>query len=178
MNISFIPVRYATALYNYALAHKSDEEIYRQALVLSELLVDNKKIKTVLANPILDRQIKQNFLFSLFNQNIHPDLKNFIVFLFDREREIFVMEILARYVVLYREKNNIHFGKLITATALNKATETKIVSAMSEKINGKLEIETDTDQTLVGGFVLEVDNVRCDASVKGKLQRIKKELTV
>jgi len=176
MNISFIPVRYATALYNYAFERKSDEIIYRQALVLYHILTESKNIKSVLANPVIDRETKQNFLFSLFRQEIHPDLKTFIIFLFDKQREIFVMEILARYIVLYREKNNIHFGKLITASSLDKGTEEKIVSVMSKKINGKLEIENSTDPNLTGGFVLEVDNIRCDASVKGKLEKIKKEL--
>ena len=176
MNISFIPIRYATALYNYAFERKSDEEIYRQALALSVQLDSNKKIKLMLANPVADRETKQNILFAQLRNNISSDLKKFILFLFDKKREIFINEILHRYIALYREKNNIHFGKLITASSLDKATEQKIVSVMSKKINGKLEIESSTDPKLTGGFVLEVDNVRCDASVKGKLERIKKEL--
>jgi len=176
MNISFIPIRYATALYNYAFEQKSDEEIYRQALVLSAQLDSDKNIKLMLTNPVADKETKQNILFALPKHDLHPDLKKFILFLFDKKREIFINEILHRYIVLYREKNNIHFGKLITASSLGKATEQKIVSVMSKKINGKLEIESNTDPKLTGGFVLEVDNVRCDASVKGKLERIKKEL--
>ena len=176
MNINFIPVRYATALYNYACERGSDNEIYRQAVVFSAILTENKVIKSVLANPVADKKAKQEILFSLFKQKIHSDLEKFILFLFKKEREIFINEILYRYVALYREKNNIHFGKLTTAVPLDKEAEQQIVSVMSEKIKGALEIETGNDNTLVGGFVLEVDNVRCDASVKGKLQRMKKEL--
>lgn len=176
MNISFIPIRYATALYNYAFERKSDEEIYRQTLALSSILLNNKEIKSMLANPVAERETKQNILFSLLKGDIHPDLKKFITFIFTKQRETFLAEIFARYIVLYREKNNIHFGKLITAASIDKATEEKIVSVMSKKINGKLEIESNTDEKLTGGFILEVDNVRCDASIKGKLQKIKKEL--
>ena len=176
MNISFIPIRYATALYNYAFERGSDKEIYRQVLVLSEVLTNNKSIKSVLANPVTDKKVKQEMLFALLEQKIHSDLEKFILFLFDKKREIFINEIFHRYIELYREKNNIHFGKLITASVLNKETEEKIVSVMSKKINGRLEIESRTDEKLTGGFILEVDNVRCDASVKGKLQRMKKEL--
>jgi F-type H+-transporting ATPase subunit delta len=177
MNISFIPIRYATALYKYVQEHGNDKEIYRQVLALSKILTGNKSIKSMLANPVADKKAKQEILFSLLKQKINPDLKKFIVFLFDRQREIYINEILCRYVVLFREKNNIHFGKLLTASELDKETEVKIVSVMSRKINGALEIESATDNTLTGGFILEVDNVRCDASIKGKLQKIKKELT-
>jgi len=163
-------------LYNYAFERGSDKEIYRQALLLSQILTDNKSIKSVLANPVADKKVKQEILFSLSKQKIHSDLEKFILFLFDKKREIFINEIFHRYIELYREKNNIHFGKLITASVINKDTEEEIVSVMSKKINGQLEIESHTDQKLTGGFILEVDNIRCDASVKGKLQRVKKEL--
>ncbi|MDR2841099.1 MAG: ATP synthase F1 subunit delta [Paludibacter sp.] len=177
MNVSFIPVRYATALYGFANQRDSDEIIYRQAIALSAILTKNKFIKAALANPVATQDIKQEILFSLLGVEIHPDLKQFITFLFDKKREIFVNEILCRYVGIFREKNNLHRGKLTTATAISSESEQKIASVISSKIDGKLEIESSIDPALIGGFVLEVDNLRCDASVKGKLQNIKKELS-
>jgi F-type H+-transporting ATPase subunit delta len=47
---------------------------------------------------------------------------------------------------------------------------------VQEKTHGTVEFNTETDPSIIGGFVLEYDTYRMDASVKTKLQKILKEL--
>ena len=76
------------------------------------------------------------------------------------------------YVTLYRQQKNIISGRLITATAVSPSTEQKMRQMVESKTNGTVEFETEIDPDIIGGFILEYDTYRMDASVKAKLNTI------
>lgn len=177
MNASFIPVRYAGALYEFALGHGSDYEIYVQVGQLAGLLTNEKSLREILGNPVLSAKVKKAFLQQAFSSPFHPDLDTFLDMVFLKRREAYLNFIFLRYTDIYRDRNNIHFGKLITAVEVNAETEEKLLGVMGRQTHGTLEIEKIVDKELIGGFVLEVDNVRWDASVAGQLKRVRKEFS-
>ena len=76
------------------------------------------------------------------------------------------------FVTQYREQNNLIQAKLSTAAALSPETESKLRKLVESKTNGKVEFTTSVDEDLIGGFVLEYDTYRLDASVKRQLSTI------
>ena len=78
----------------------------------------------------------------------------------------------ASYITLYRRENNITRGKLITAVAVSDQIETKMKQMVEHKTNGTVEFNTEVDPDIIGGFILEYDTYRMDASVKSKLNNI------
>ena len=88
----------------------------------------------------------------------------------DREN---VMQFIANsYVTLYRQQKNVIRGRLITAAAVSPATEQKMRQMVESKTNGTVEFETEVNPDIIGGFILEYDTYRMDASVKSKLNSI------
>ena len=88
----------------------------------------------------------------------------------DRES---VMQFIANsYVTLYRQQKNVIRGRLITAAAVSSATEQKMRQMVESKTNGTVEFETEVNPDIIGGFILEYDTYRLDASVKSKLNSI------
>ena len=88
----------------------------------------------------------------------------------DREN---VMQFIANsYVTLYRQQKNVIRGRLITAAAVYPATEQKMRQMVESKTNGTVEFETEVNPDIIGGFILEYDTYRMDASVKSKLNSI------
>ena len=67
-------------------------------------------------------------------------------------------------------------GKLITATAVTQEVETKMKQMVENRTQGSVEFNAEVDEGLIGGFILEYDDCRMDASVKGKLRSILSEL--
>jgi F-type H+-transporting ATPase subunit delta len=80
------------------------------------------------------------------------------------------------YITLYRQQKNITRGKLTTAVAVSDAVEQKMKQMVEAKTQGTVEFTTEVDPSIIGGFVLEYDTYRMDASVKTKLNRILSEL--
>ena len=80
------------------------------------------------------------------------------------------------FVTLYRKHNNLISAKLTTATTLDSQTEAKLRRLVESKTNGTVEFKTDVKPELIGGFVLEYDTYRMDASVKSQLNTILSQL--
>lgn len=87
------------------------------------------------------------------------------------------MQLIAQsYITLYRKQKNIIHGRLITATAVSPETENKVRQMVEHRTNGTVEFLTEINPDIIGGFILEYDTYRMDASVKSRLQSILKQL--
>ena len=80
------------------------------------------------------------------------------------------------YITLYRKQKNVIRGKLTTAARVSVETEQKMRQMVESKTNGTVEFETEGDPDIIGGFILEYDTFRMDASVKSKLNTILTQL--
>ena len=80
------------------------------------------------------------------------------------------------YITLYRKQKNIISGRLITATTVTPEVEQKMKQMVQSKSQGTVEFQTEVNPDIIGGFILEYDSYRMDASVQTKLDNILKEL--
>jgi F-type H+-transporting ATPase subunit delta len=102
--------------------------------------------------------------------------KAFIALVLKEDREN-VMQFMANsYITLYRKQKNVIRGKLTTAARVSVETEQKMRQMVESKTNGTVEFETEVDPDIIGGFILEYDTFRMDASVKSKLNTILTQL--
>ena len=63
-----------------------------------------------------------------------------------------------------------------TPTRLNAESRNVIISMVKNAFDAEIELREEIKADLIGGFVLTVEDKQLDASVKGKLNKIKKEL--
>lgn len=89
----------------------------------------------------------------------------------------FLIPAAMKFTDLYRKKNNIHIARLITATEPDGKTEKKLVSMIETKTGGSVELEKETNPDIIGGFIIEVDNLQWDASVARRLKEMKDKYT-
>ena len=82
----------------------------------------------------------------------------------------------ASYITLYRQQKNIISGKLITAAAVDAKTEQKMKQMVESRTKGTVEFQTEVNPDIIGGFILEYDTYRMDASVQRQLRDILTQL--
>ena len=99
-------------------------------------------------------------------------MKAFISLVLKEDRESVMQFIANSYVTLYRQQKNVIRGRLITAAAVSPETEQKMRRMVESKTNGTVEFESQVNPDIIGGFILEYDTYRMDASVKTKLNSI------
>ena len=172
MDIGVISVRYARALLKSATDAKAEDAVYTEMQQLIKSYAEVPQLRPAIDNPMLSKAEKEKLLLTSVGKAPSPLVKAFIGLVLKEDRESVMQFIANSYVTLYRQQKNVIRGRLITATAVTPATEQKMRQMVESKTNGTVEFETEVNPDIIGGFILEYDTYRMDASVKSKLNNI------
>ena len=172
MDIGVISVRYARALLKSATEAKIEEAVYTEMQTLAKSYAEVPQLRQTIDNPMLSKDSKQELLLTAVGQKPSELTKAFISLVLKEDRENVMQFIAHSYVTLYRRQKNVIRGRLITAAAVSPATEQKMRQMVESKTNGTVEFESEVNPDIIGGFILEYDTYRMDASVKTKLNSI------
>lgn len=175
MNQGLISMRYARALYDSAKQEQAEETVYSLSKDLIRVFSENDKMKMLLAHPLMAKSEKKALLLSILDKYDCPIFVKFIDLVLSNNRENRLQLILLKFVDYYRDLNHIYAGKLITSIELNKDVETRLFKVFDLQDHITLEIEKIVDPEILGGFLLEVHQLRWDATVISQLKKIKSE---
>lgn len=175
MNLGLISVRYAKALLQFAQNKNMEDEIYEQAKFLVGVFGNIKGLYTALHNPLVSKTRKRNIILTACGDDVTDAFKKLIDLLLENSREDCLQSIMLQYIKLYRQSKNILHGKLITAVEIDDITESHLIKSIEQKVKGKLELEKIVDPKILGGFILEIDFVRWNASLSNQLNNIKNQ---
>ena len=178
MDIGVISVRYARALLKSATDAKHEETVYLEMQRLVQSYIDVPSLRQAIDNPMLEKEKKQMLLETASGggKSLSALTKSFIGLVLQESRENMIQFMAASYVTLYRQQRNIIRGKLTTAVAVSPQMEQKMRHMVEGKTQGTVEFETEVNPDIIGGFILEYDTYRMDASVKSKLNNILTQL--
>ena len=173
MDIGVISVRYARALLKCATDTKIEDSVYQQMLLLAKSYMEVPQLRLTIDNPMLSKEKKEMLLTTAAGgSEASPLVKSFIALVLKEDRENMIQFMANSYVTLYRKQKNVIRGKLTTAVAVAPETEQKMRQMVERRTQGIVEFETEVNPDIIGGFVLEYDTYRMDASVKSRLNSI------
>ena len=177
MDIGVISVRYARALLKSATDAKLDAEVYQDMITLAKNYTEVPLLRQTIDNPMLSKDKKEARLITAAGEKPAALTKTFIALVLKEDRENMMQFMANSYVTLYRKQKNVIRGKLTTAARVSAQTEQKMRMMVESKTNGTVEFETEVNPDIIGGFILEYDTFRMDASVKSKLNTILNQLS-
>ncbi|MBQ8157798.1 MAG: F0F1 ATP synthase subunit delta [Prevotella sp.] len=173
MDIGVISVRYARALLKSASEAGQEDKVYEQMKLLANSFIEVPQLRQTIDNPMLAKEKKEMLLnTAVDNKDTSPITKAFIALVLKEDRENLIQFMANSYVTLYRKQKNVIRGKLTTAVAVAPDTEQRMRQLVNGRTQGKVEFETEVNPDIIGGFILEYDTYRMDASVKSKLNTI------
>ncbi len=176
MDLGVISVRYARALLKSAVQTKCEEQVYGDMNTIVQAYAELPRLRRTIDNPMLPSESKKAVLSAAAGTNPSPLTLNFIDLVLQQGREEVMQLIASSYITLYRQQKNITHGRLVTAAAVSPATQQKMQQVVEKRTGGTVEFLTEVDPDIIGGFILEYDTYRMDASVKSQLNTILKEL--
>ena len=177
MDIGVISVRYARALLHSATDAKIEQQVYAEMQQIAKSYIEVPQLRSTIDNPMLSKDKKEALLQTAAGKTPSDLTKAFISLVLKEDRESVMQFIANSYVTLYRQQKNIIRGRLITAAAVSPETEQKMRRMVESKTNGTVEFESQVNPDIIGGFILEYDTYRMDASVKTKLNSILTKLS-
>ena len=172
-----ISVRYARALFQIAQEQGCEEAVYDGLTRFAHnYLLAIAQFNEVLSDPMVAREEKIKLIEMATGEPLHDTLKQFIAFVVDKKREDKMFFIAMKYMEMYRTKHHILNTHVTTATELPEATYDKIKAFVKQTFDSDAELEVHIDPSLIGGFILDIENTRMDASVVGQLNALKNKL--
>ncbi|MBI4126966.1 MAG: ATP synthase F1 subunit delta [Deltaproteobacteria bacterium] len=178
MKESVVARRYARAFFLLAL---EEEKVDNLLLELQRLVVAVEKVPQLL-HGLGDQQVKLGRR-KLAATHIAETLKlsdfttNLLHLTIDKGRVILLPEILTWYQRMEGERKRLASAKLVVASkiAADESVE-QLRTILRRLLSRDVTCEVDVDPKIIGGFVVRVGDVVYDASVAGRLARMKEEL--
>lgn len=176
MNTGIIASRYAKALLRYVIETCSEDKVYHQACVLQKFMTGIKQFgDLVRKHPQIPVERKLSVLETALEEPLAPQMEKFVRLVGSKGRLEYLHVMLDSFIMQYREWKGIKVGVLLTASPSEDLKE-KVEEVLGRMTSASVQVEMFQRPEIIGGFVLEIDDMRLDASVKGQLQRIRKEL--
>ena len=172
-----IPHRYSKALYKSAVKRKTAETVYHEMCSVIDSFRRNPGLEKILANPYVDEVDKEKVLLAAAGENPGEDFRGFVKLILNHKREEFAYLMALAYSDIYRKANNISRVNIATAAELPSAEMEKLRGIVEKSFKDrKFEYTTEVNPELIGGFVIDVDSTRMDASVSGELAQLRQTL--
>ena len=177
MEIGVISVRYARALLKSATEQGIEKKVYQEMQTLSQSYLKVPELRFTIDNPMLEKSKKEALLVTAAGGDISSLTRRFISLVLSEDRESTIHFMAASYVTLYRKHNNITRGKLITAVPVTPQIERRMREKVESRTNGTVEFQTEVNPEIIGGYILEYDTYRLDASIQNQLRSILAQLS-
>jgi F-type H+-transporting ATPase subunit delta len=166
---------YARALYEAA---RDEDRVAQAREELADFVAIQRQVpelRELLRNPQIDKQLKRTALEELLGGE-EELVRNFLLLLVEKNRAGEVEEIVDEFERLAAREEGILEVELTTAVELSD-DEARDVVAQIERASGRtVEAKRRVDPDLIGGMILQAGNLRVDASVRGRLERLRQAL--
>jgi F-type H+-transporting ATPase subunit delta len=148
----------------------------REELVdLSRALADVPELSALLENPEIESHMKADVLDKVLG-GADELVRNFVRLVVEKGRGGEIGDIAAEFEALVAAEEGVLDVELTTAQELSDADFDRIRTDIEKKSGRKVQASRTVDPDLIGGIVLQAGSMRLDASVRGRLERLRQQL--
>jgi F-type H+-transporting ATPase subunit delta len=173
--VSVVDRVYANALFEAALEKGRLGPVRDELREVVTAEAEVPELRELLRNPQLDPRARAAAIEDVFGGGDEL-VRNFLLLLADKGRTDSLEEIAREYERLVAEHEGIVHAELTTAVELSDEEARTLLDRIEQASGRKVEATRSVDPDLIGGIVLQVGSHRLDASVRGRLDRLRREL--
>jgi F-type H+-transporting ATPase subunit delta len=166
---------YARALFEVASEHDSLDEIHEQLGAFADAMHENRDLAVFFFSPYFSVDEKKAGLARAV-QDADPALDNFLQALIERHRMPAIFRIRTEFESLWDEERKLLPVQITSAIELDAATVKSLGDRIGKQVDRHVEISADVNPDILGGVVLRVGNVILDASIKNRLEQLRKQV--
>ncbi len=173
MSYTKISKRYAKALFEFALEEKVLEQIYADMVYLQQLCKVSDDYVRMLKSPVIKISKKLEITKAVLQGNVSAISMKFLTLIFKARREEIIPSLTEQFVLLYKDAKGLKTVQLKASRAVTDEVKNKIKEILEKQVNKTIEIEETIEPDLIGGFILKIDDLQYDNSIKSKLASMK-----
>jgi F-type H+-transporting ATPase subunit delta len=168
--------RYAKSLLSLAIERNQLDTVYDDMEFLQAVSKINREFVVVLKSPVISPEKKETIIGAVTKGKISDLTYLFIRLLIKKGREMNLAEITTAFIEQFKAHRQIYSVKLTTATPVSEELKQSIVSQIKSQTALKnIELTTEVDDKLIGGFILQIGDKEVDASIAYDLSIIRKQ---
>jgi F-type H+-transporting ATPase subunit delta len=171
--MSKVASRYAKSLIELAIEQKALELVHNDMQLFTKVCDENRAFTMMLRNPVISHYKKRDILSAVFGSKVHSLTAAIFDIITRKNREPLLPEIAKEFHKAYNKFSGIERATITTVQPLDNS-QRESVSQLVQKISGKKEVELfeNTNEEIIGGFLLTVEDRQIDATIKSKLKAL------
>lgn len=166
---------YARSLFEVAVDADKLDVVREQLGQFADALDTTPDLAVFFFSPYFSPQEKKDGLSGLLD-GPDPVVRNFLELLVEKHRMPAVFRLRREYDRLWQEENKLLPVQITSAVELDAATIERIGREIGEQTGRKVQLESTVDPEVLGGIVLRVGNSILDASIRTRLETLRKQV--
>jgi F-type H+-transporting ATPase subunit delta len=168
---------YAKAAFEFAL-EKENLSSWTEMLAFLSLVVANPDVSKLLDSPSITRDKAAEIILHIADKNLDDKTANFVKLLASNGR----LQLLPEIMELY-ERHRANYEKtveveLLSASELTQQQLSNLNSRLENKLGRKVNINCQTEPSIMGGLIIRAGDLVIDASIRGKLNDLADSLKI
>ena len=174
--LSTVARPYARAAFSFALDQDGGLAHWSRMLQLLSAAVNESIVQAALDDPLLTMDDKTSFLFDLMGDDLSDQGRNFIGVLAEYDRLALIATVAEQFEVLKANHEKTLDVSVTSAYEVSEDDQQRLSDALRGKLQRDINMETDVDESLIGGVLIRAEDTVIDDTVRGRLTRLAKAL--
>jgi F-type H+-transporting ATPase subunit delta len=167
--------RYAEAAFELATRDKAVDAWQRDLAFAAELALD-ERVARAADSPAVPVAERRKVVRKLLSKRVSPLALNLALLLAERGRFAVLPDVSTEYDALVRKSRGIVAATVTTPAPLSERQLAAVKKRVEQLAGAHVELSTATDPTLLGGLRVRIGDLQIDASVSGRLERLRARL--
>lgn len=176
MKKTIVGNKYAMALFQLAIEKNETEKIENDLRVVKEVFETTSELYSLLNTPNISLGQKKKVISDSFS-GLSEYVQNTLMMLIDRHRVEHILPMISAFIDLNYDRKGIAQATVESVRPLTEEEVAVLSSEFAKKVDkNKLEIVNVVNTDLLGGLKIRIKNRIFDGSLKGKLNRLERNL--
>ena len=168
---------YGEALFELAIEENRMDEFLEEAQLALRVIRENPEFSAMMNHPRIDQDEKVRVVENVFGASLSREITGLLRIIVQKDRYKETEEILSWFIDQVKQEKGIGQAHVTSALPLSdaqkKQIEDKLLATTSYK---QMEMEYETDESLIGGLRIRIGDRVVDSSISNKLSDLKREL--
>jgi F-type H+-transporting ATPase subunit delta len=166
---------YAEALFEVARDRKRLDSIREELAQFADALDSDRDLRVFFFSPYFSSAEKEEGLRRAVS-GADPELLNFLELLIEKHRMPEIFHIRRRFEVLWKQENRRIDVTVTSAVELDPTVVARIGEEIRRQTGQEVDLASRVDKEILGGVVLQVGNMVLDASIRARLEKLRKSV--
>jgi F-type H+-transporting ATPase subunit delta len=167
---------YSRALFEVAKEHDVLDRVHDELGQFADALAEDRNLQVFLFSPYFSSEEKKDGV-SRIVAEADPRLVNFLELLAERHRMPVLFRIRRAFDDMWAEENRLLPVTVTSAVDLDEGLVEEIGRRIGEQTGRRVELSSSVDPEVLGGLKVQVGNMVLDATVRNRLEQLRKQVT-